>query len=34
VPEKVYRNLLAAPSPGKYFDANVKKAGYHFHQVR
>jgi hypothetical protein len=34
VPEKIYRNLLAAPSPGKYFDANVKKAGYRFRQVR
>jgi len=34
VPESIYRGILAAPSAGKYFDANVKKAGYRFRQVR
>jgi hypothetical protein len=34
VPESVYRGLLAASSPGKYFEANVKKAGYRFRKVR
>jgi hypothetical protein len=34
VPESVYRGMLAASSVGRYFDANVKKAGYRFRQVR
>ncbi|CAN5716529.1 hypothetical protein BH10ACI4_BH10ACI4_38890 [soil metagenome] len=34
VPEQVYRELISAPSVGSYFDANIKKAGYRFRQVR
>jgi hypothetical protein len=34
VPETIYRGILTASSVGRYFDANVKKAGYRFRQVR
>jgi hypothetical protein len=34
VPEHVYHGLLTASSVGRYFDANVKKAGYRFSQIR
>lgn len=34
VPASIYRDLLAAPSAGKYFDMHVKKAGYQFRNVR
>ena len=28
VPASIYNELLVAPSVGRYFDVNVKKAGY------
>lgn len=34
VPAEVHAALMAAPSHGKYFDAEVKKAGYGFRRVR
>lgn len=34
VPDNVYRSLIAASSVGSYFDANIKKAGYRFRQIR
>ncbi len=33
VPNSVYVGLMAAGSHGRYFDANVKKAGYRYQQV-
>lgn len=33
VPESVYRGLMSASSHGQYFDRNIKKAGYRYHQV-
>ena len=34
VPESVYDGLMSADSHGKYFDAEIKKAGYSYRQVR
>lgn len=34
VPETVYEGLYTAPSPGRYFDSYVKKAGYTCARVR
>lgn len=34
VPESVYRGLMNASSHGSYFDANIKKGGYSYRQVR
>jgi hypothetical protein len=34
VPQSVYAGLMAAESHGSYFDANVKKAGYSYKQIR
>ena len=34
VPERIYAELLSAPSHGKYFDANIKKAGYAYTRIR
>lgn len=34
VPQSVYAGLMAAESHGRYFDANVKKAGYSYQQIR
>lgn len=28
VPASVYEGLMSAPSHGRYFDINIKKAGY------
>lgn len=33
VPRSIYEGLLAAPSAGRYFDLNVKKAGYAMRKV-
>lgn len=33
VPASVYDGLLVAKSVGRYFDVNVKKAGYLTHKV-
>ena len=33
VPQQVYDELMAADSHGRYFDANVKKAGYSYKQI-
>jgi KTSC domain len=34
VPSSVYSELLTAPSIGRYFDQNVKKAGYPCRRTR
>lgn len=34
VPESVHNGLMRAESHGKYLDANVKKAGYRYRQMR
>lgn len=34
VPESIYEGLMNAESHGKYFDVNIKKAGYQFVKVR
>lgn len=34
VPASIFDGLLAAPSAGRYFDQNVRKAGYAFRRVR
>jgi hypothetical protein len=34
VPQSVYAGLMAAESHGRYFDANIKKAGYSYKQIR
>lgn len=34
VPESVHEGLINAESHGKYFDVNIKKAGYQFVKVR
>ena len=33
VPNRVYEDLMSAPSHGQYFDANIKKAGYAYKKV-
>ncbi len=33
VPQSVYEGLMNAESHGKYFDINVKKAGYRYLKV-
>ena len=33
VPESIYNGLMNASSHGKYFDANIKKAGYPYTKV-
>lgn len=34
VPESKYEGLMKAESHGKYFDANIKKGGYQYKQIR
>lgn len=34
VPKSVYEGLMSADSHGKYFDRNVKKAGYRYKRIR
>jgi hypothetical protein len=34
VSESIFQGILAAPSPGKYFQAHVKDAGFRFRKVR
>lgn len=34
VPKSVYKGLMNADSHGKYFDQNVKKAGYRYRKIR
>jgi hypothetical protein len=34
VPQSVYAGLMAASSHGSYFDANIKKGGYRYKQIR
>lgn len=33
VPSSIHEGLMAAPSVGRYFDLNVKKAGYAMQKV-
>lgn len=33
VPQETYAGLMAAPSRGKYFHANIKKAGFEFEKI-
>jgi len=33
VPENFYEELMNASSHGKYFDRNIKKAGYEFQKM-
>jgi len=33
VPKSIYDGLMNAESHGKYFDANIKKAGYQYSRV-
>lgn len=33
VPKSIYNGLLSAPSKGRYFDQNVKKAGYPYTKI-
>lgn len=33
VPDSVHQDLMAATSIGRYFDLNIKKAGYAAHRV-
>jgi hypothetical protein len=33
VPAAVYHGLMSAASHGSYFDAHVKKGGYHYQKV-
>lgn len=33
VPQSIYEELMAASSHGKYFDQNIKKAGYEYQKV-
>lgn len=33
VPEHVHNGLLSAPSKGRYFDQQVKKAGYAYTKI-
>lgn len=33
VPEHIYTGLFSAPSAGKFFDVNVKKAGYGYEKI-
>lgn len=34
VPSYVYEELMDASSHGKYFDQNIKKAGYDYKKIR
>ena len=34
VPESIHRGLMAAHSHGSYFDAYIKKGGYHYRRIR
>jgi hypothetical protein len=34
VPERVYRDLMAASSHGRYFEVYVKKVGYRFRKIK
>jgi hypothetical protein len=34
VPDTIYHGLMSAPSHGRYFDADIKKAGYAYRRVR
>lgn len=34
VPESEYSGLMKAESHGKYFNANIKKGGYSYTQIR
>jgi hypothetical protein len=34
VPQEVFEGIRAATSPGKFLDANIKKAGYSYARVR
>ena len=33
VPQAIYEGLMAADSHGRYFDANIKKAGYSYKRI-
>lgn len=33
VPNSIYNGLLSAPSKGRYFDQNIKKAGYPYTKI-
>jgi hypothetical protein len=34
VPVHIYNGLMSADSHGRYFDANIKKAGYGYRRIR
>lgn len=34
VPNEVYEGLMNASSHGKYFDKNIKKAGYSYKKIK
>lgn len=34
VPQDIYDGLMAADSHGRYFEANVKKAGYSYKRIK
>ena len=34
VPEIIYKNLINAPSVGRYLDQNIKKKGYRYKKIQ